>query len=254
MTFLLKGRRSYVFAVSLALLMHALMLYGFWVFQDQLMRSTPPPPPSLSAQLVTPDLKPLTSVKSSLIIERPPPVVKPPPPPPPKKQPKPKPQKKATKPVAPKKQKAPPKPKKKPEPPPEPVEKRATDELDDLVRELNTPPPQQQAAPAAPPKPLSPEMRVANRFVARIRQQIESAWIQPPNIQYRDMAGLKVLIRLTLEPGGRLVNARILSSSGNTQFDRSALNAVYKVGRFEVPADTAIFDSFFRQVNINYSL
>ena len=247
MTMFLRGRRSYSYAAVLAILLHLALGYGLWILQDELTR-TSLRPPSMTTRLVNPTLTPLTPVQTSLIIERP-------------AAPQPKPVAKQ-KPTQPKKA-APPKPKAKPKaketakPKPKPKEikrmPRTTDELDALVRSLNTPA-KPTTAPTPAPQPITPEMRVANRFVERIQRQIESAWIQPPSIQYREMAGLKVLIRLTLESGGRLINARILSSSGNTQFDRSALNAVYKVGRFEVPNDAAIFDRFFRQVNINYSL
>jgi len=285
MTLLLKGRRSYSLATLLSLVVHALLGYGLWVLQTDFVDLNSINPPSLDTHLVTPSFEPLPQVapvQSNLIIEQPPP---PPPTKPPQHTPIPSIeqlkalQKKAApapRKVAPKKKVsrpervAPVKKGGKPSPSAKPGKKkqeagntgnttntgpRATDELDELVKALNAPSrPATTTSPAPDPEPLSPELLVAGRFVKRIRQQIEAAWIHPPNVQYREMAGLKVLIRLTLEPGGRLVNARILSSSGNAQFDRSALNAVYKVGRFDVPADADIFDQFFRQVNINYSL
>ena len=42
----------------------------------------------------------------------------------------------------------------------------------------------------------------------------------------------------------------ILESSGNSAFDRSAEVAVRKVGRFEVPKETRLFEGNFRRFTL----
>ncbi|MAM86878.1 MAG: protein TolA [unclassified Hahellaceae] len=86
------------------------------------------------------------------------------------------------------------------------------------------------------------------RLIQQITEKIERSWIEPPG-QNR---GLEVDIRLELLPTGELKTARITSSSGNSGFDQSALNAAYSVSRYPVPRDTALFNADFRNITIKF--
>ena len=73
--------------------------------------------------------------------------------------------------------------------------------------------------------------------------------MRPPSA----LNGMKALLRISLLPGGDLNDVMILQTSGDPAFDRSALNAVRKVGRFEVPSDPIEFDRKFRQFKILFN-
>ena len=57
-------------------------------------------------------------------------------------------------------------------------------------------------------------------------------------------------MRVDLVPTGDLVNVTVVESSGNPAFDRSAEQAVRKAGKFEVPKESALFESKFRRFNL----
>jgi TonB family protein len=118
----------------------------------------------------------------------------------PKAQPKPKP-----KPVAPKQPAPQPKPEpKKPEPKPEPK-------------------PQQEQAEATA---TAGEMSAS--FVALIQRTVVNYWSRPPSARN----GMEAELAIQLIPTGEVVSVTIIRSSGNSAFDRSAVNAVETAGAF----------------------
>ncbi|WP_136246651.1 cell envelope integrity protein TolA [Halomonas borealis] len=76
----------------------------------------------------------------------------------------------------------------------------------------------------------------ANGFINLVRQAVEQAWAIPPNVS--DGAAAEISVRLG--PSGELFAASIGRSSGNSAFDRSALDAVETAAPFaelrELPA------------------
>jgi colicin import membrane protein len=50
-----------------------------------------------------------------------------------------------------------------------------------------------------------------------------------------------------LDPFGEVLEARIVRSSGNPLFDRSAEAAVKKASPLPVPSDVTIYNRFFRE-------
>jgi colicin import membrane protein len=50
-----------------------------------------------------------------------------------------------------------------------------------------------------------------------------------------------------LVPTGDVVSVTVVLSSGSEAFDRSAEQAVRKVGKFDVPRDSALFEEYFRR-------
>lgn len=82
-----------------------------------------------------------------------------------------------------------------------------------------------------------------NEYVALIQAEVERRWNRPPSAR----EGMQAELRITLIPGGDVIDVRLLRSSGDMAFDRSAENAVRMAGRLPVPADPALFNNYFRQ-------
>ena len=85
------------------------------------------------------------------------------------------------------------------------------------------------------------------RFEALIRQKVERNWQRPSNVQQ----GMQCTVRVRLIPGGEVLQAVVIRSSGNALFDRSAENAVYKASPLPVPEDKALFD-YFREFEFKF--
>ncbi|MCG8671796.1 MAG: TonB C-terminal domain-containing protein, partial [Pseudomonadales bacterium] len=79
-------------------------------------------------------------------------------------------------------------------------------------------------------------------FKSLIQQTMKRYWKQPPVAR----ENLVVKLNIRLFPGGEVNRVKVIESSGNTAFDRSAETAVIKAGRFSVPSDPALFDKHFR--------
>jgi len=69
---------------------------------------------------------------------------------------------------------------------------------------------------------------MAASYAALIRETVSGYWSTPPSARN----GMQVLLELQLVPTGEVVSVRILESSGDQAFDRSATNAVEKAGSF----------------------
>ncbi len=148
------------------------------------------------------------------------PVAKPPPKPAPKpapKKPEPKPEVKKPEPE-PEPKPEPKKPEPKPDPGPSP-EELARQAREDMARNLA----REEAARAAA---TADEM--AASYAALIQRTVVNTWSRPPSARN----GMEVLLQLQLIPTGEVVSVNVLRSSGNSAFDRSAINAVEKAGSF----------------------
>ena len=75
-------------------------------------------------------------------------------------------------------------------------------------------------------------------IIARIQVQVLQNWIRPRGY-YK---GLSCVIEIHLKAGGTVKTAKIISSSGNSIFDTSAIKAVYDTSPLPIPYD--IFDEF----------
>ena len=74
------------------------------------------------------------------------------------------------------------------------------------------------------------------RFIAAIRSTVAGAFVYP------DLAdGLSCTLYVRMIPGGEVVEARVIQSSGNASFDRQAENAVLKAAPLPVPSDPRLF-------------
>ena len=79
-----------------------------------------------------------------------------------------------------------------------------------------------------------------NKYEGIIKQVVSRNWIQPPGVPL----GLSCVVRVNLIPGGDVISARVITSSGNAIFDRSAETAVRKASPLPVPSDPYILDQF----------
>ena len=83
-------------------------------------------------------------------------------------------------------------------------------------------------------------------YAAAIREAIRRAWSRPPSARL----GMQARLRVDLVPSGDLLAVTVLESSGNPAFDRSAEVAVRKVGRFDVPEQSRLFERNFRRFTL----
>ena len=80
-------------------------------------------------------------------------------------------------------------------------------------------------------------------YVYKIQREIVQNWSRPPSARN----GMEALLKVFLVPTGEVVNVTVVKSSGNGAFDRSAVLAVQKVQRFQVPNNSRQFERNFRE-------
>jgi TonB family protein len=89
---------------------------------------------------------------------------------------------------------------------------------------------------------------VAQSYVAMISRTVQNNWSRPPSARN----GMEAELVIQLIPTGEVVSVSVVRSSGLLAFDRSAVNAVQKTGRFpelqQLPR--RIFESNFRQFRL----
>ena len=152
------------------------------------------------------------------------------PPPPPEKEPEPEPEPEPPKPE--------PKPQKAPPPPPPMAE--------------TPPPPKASDAPAGPPPVDANPFAIGkarSRFAGYadiVTASIQSKYQQPPSLT--DDLEYAVLCELVIDEQGRVLQYRLVNSSGSLLFDQSALDALAKVTQVRPPPegmDRSIVVKFF---------
>lgn len=91
---------------------------------------------------------------------------------------------------------------------------------------------------------------VAQSYTALISDRIERNWSRPPSAR-NDM---ECELSIQLVPTGRVVGVNIVKSSGNSAFDRSAEQAVWKAEQFPElqQVSSAVFEQHFRQVTLKF--
>ena len=87
-----------------------------------------------------------------------------------------------------------------------------------------------------------------DKYRALIRQRVSQSWNRPVGVA----KGLKCVVSVRLAPGGEVLSARVVRSSGNPIFDRSVENAVYKAAPLPLPEDPTLFDNF-REIEFLFS-
>lgn len=87
-----------------------------------------------------------------------------------------------------------------------------------------------------------------DKYRALIRQRVSRSWNRPVGVA----KGLKCVVSVRLAPGGEVLLAKVVRSSGSTVFDRSVENAVYKAAPLPLPEDPTLFDNF-REIEFLFS-
>ncbi len=85
-------------------------------------------------------------------------------------------------------------------------------------------------------------------YSAYIMGRIEANWNRPPSAR----RGMEVALIIQLVPTGQVISTTMVKSSGSEAFDRSAQQAVHKVGRFErlQQLDAQAFEKNFRKLRL----
>jgi len=83
---------------------------------------------------------------------------------------------------------------------------------------------------------------------ATIQASVINRWTRPPSARN----GMVSILSIQLVPTGEVVGVSVLQSSGNTAFDRSAMTAVERTGRFPEVAklDDRTFEANFRRFQL----
>jgi TonB family protein len=82
-----------------------------------------------------------------------------------------------------------------------------------------------------------------------IRLKIYRSWIRPVTSK----KDLKCRVKVRLMPDGSVINAEIISSSGDEAFDTSAQNAVIQASPLPVPTDKNLFERSFRSFTFTFT-
>jgi len=152
-----------------------------------------------------------------------------------------------------------PKPKQEPKPQPKPQPKPA-EPVPEKPAEVQKPTPSTEDMAAQNLKEIESAMAseqtaqagvsgsISDTLAAIIQQAVVGRWARPPSARN----GMVAVLEIALVPTGDVVGVSVLTSSGDNAFDRSALNAVERVGRFpEVKQlDRALFERDFRRFQL----
>jgi colicin import membrane protein len=86
-------------------------------------------------------------------------------------------------------------------------------------------------------------------FSSMIQDQIREVWKKPLITE-----GLVVEIELKLLPTGEILDSNVIKTSGNKNFDLSALSAITRVGKFvNISMPSKLFDKNFRKFTLVFS-
>lgn len=77
-----------------------------------------------------------------------------------------------------------------------------------------------------------------DRYIAMLRNKIQSAWIKPPSAT----AGIDCVVEVTQVPGGEVTGARVTQCNGDAAVRQSIENAVYRATPLPDPPDPALFE------------
>ena len=86
-----------------------------------------------------------------------------------------------------------------------------------------------------------------SQFIPYIQQKVQNSWRRPAG----SPPGLSCVIQVKLIPGGEVVSAKVVQSSGDALFDRSVETAVLKASPLPLPDDPAMF-KYFREINFRF--
>ncbi len=85
-------------------------------------------------------------------------------------------------------------------------------------------------------------------FDAAIRQRVTRAWERPPGVP----DGLSAVVSVRLGPGGAVLTADVVQSSGDAAFDRSAERAVFRADPLPMPDDPVLAAPYRRGIELTF--
>jgi TolA protein len=93
-----------------------------------------------------------------------------------------------------------------------------------------------------------PGGNLRDTVAALIQRAVVGRWTRPPSARN----GMVAVLAIQLVPTGDVVGVTVLESSGNNAFDRSAITAVERVGRFPevTQLDRDTFERDFRRFQL----
>ena len=94
------------------------------------------------------------------------------------------------------------------------------------------------------------DAELANSYHDVIYNRVVRNWSQPPSARN----GMVCVVRVQLVPTGRVVDVTIVKGSGNSAFDRSAEQAIWKAEQFPELKDlpSTVFEKYFRSFNFKF--
>ena len=87
-----------------------------------------------------------------------------------------------------------------------------------------------------------------SQYIPYIQDKVNRNWIRPPGSR----EGLVCVVKVRLIPGGEVVGASVIQSSGDPLFDRSVESTVLKASPLPLPPDPELFDHF-REINFKFN-
>jgi len=229
--------REYGLPLLLAVALHGLTvfaLYSGWSPAKQEIRTIKPQIVKSSLLMLEPKAKPRPAPKPAAAKAAAPSERKPEP-----------------KPAAPKPEAKPAEPKTEAKPDPE-AERRKQEaaerqrRLDELAQASFLDALEDEATDLAESNAASEAETVAQSYRYGIYERVVANWSRPPSARN----GMQAKLQVELVPTGDVVAVTLLESSGNAAFDRSAELAVQKARRFEVPAESDVFERYFRRFTL----
>ena len=85
------------------------------------------------------------------------------------------------------------------------------------------------------------------RWGGRIKAAVTGAFVYPAGLP----PGLKCVLQIRIIPGGEVVDAQVVQSSGNAVFDRQAENAVRRASPLPVPSEARLFNQM-REIKFEF--
>ena len=79
-----------------------------------------------------------------------------------------------------------------------------------------------------------------SKYVPRIQRKVEDNWGLPP----KGAAGCNPTVRVSLAPDGKVLNAKIVKSSGDPYCDSSVIKAFLKASPIPIPIDPDLYSEF----------
>ena len=126
------------------------------------------------------------------------------------------------------------------------AEERRKRAIASLQKQLAAEQQHRQAAAAAAAAAARAQSAIA-RYKALIRQKVEQNWVRPPDSR----RGMQCVVKVRLVPGGDVLEADVVQSSGDAVFDRSVVNAVYRASPLPLPDDSTLFP-YFRDLEFTF--